>query len=390
MNGLIKFYDAYKKEDELLFSNMCLNAFQKMNIHTGKIETIDMFPGCTKEKRELHLCVLNYRERLYFIPYKSNMIHIWNLESEQWEDNIKLSYSESVKIEDAVLYENEIWIFPNSLDKPIIKFNMDRKTSVELDELTKSINERASTCVKIVTGCVCLEKNMLFIATYDAGYVFKINIKNLKIENVFCFENTFIAGMKALTHNRLCIWFVNKSSIMIWDEEAREKKYLNIKTQIPFGRIAFRSVLELDEKYFLLLPKHSNELFVVDEKNGLSESLALPADFHRCSPYSLFEYGVKEGKKIYLFPSGGNKLLVIDLDNMKVCSKDFDVSKEYQEYASGVIRKQREDSFHLKDMYEAMGWNEVLPQFIDMVCMQEQQIKKDENANYGAKIYEVL
>lgn len=387
MNRLIRFYEGYIVNNELWFSNLNYNALLKMNINTGKIQFIDKFPKFPEETRNLHIRIIKYNEFLYFIPFKSNLIHIWNLNNQNWEKTIDIPYSDNVTIEDAVLLNNEIWIFPEILKNPIIKVNVVQGTIKTLTKLTENINTINKEYASIISCGISKYNEQLLLSIYKKDCVISINSKSEQITNKYYLENISIAGIKNISDDTCCIWLTNSSDILFWNVNKNEIKAIPTNVNFYYGQRAFRNIIEIDKNRFLLLPCHTNNILIMNKLNGEINEVTLPIEFKRKSAFTLFLYAQRIKNIVYLFPCGGNKLVYINLSTMSASIIDFVITNEFKEYALKIIEKNIQREFVLGNIRETDGWNEILPKFIDMVSQKKQNHLNAEADNLGLEIY---
>lgn len=68
--------DAFRDGETLWLSNYDYNAFIKWNMDSGCAEIVDFFPQISRERGRLHRRVFRVGEKLYFIPFRGNRIHM--------------------------------------------------------------------------------------------------------------------------------------------------------------------------------------------------------------------------------------------------------------------------------------------------------------------------
>ena len=92
MKNPINFFDAELINNELWFSNKNFNALMKMNSETGETEMVSTFEGFPPEEENLHIKTILSGDLLIFIPYKSNRIHIWDIDKNCFLKSVAIEY----------------------------------------------------------------------------------------------------------------------------------------------------------------------------------------------------------------------------------------------------------------------------------------------------------
>lgn len=387
MKRLIRFYEGYIEDDTLWFSNLNYNAFLKMNIETGTVEFIDKFPKARENRRDLHLRVIKHEEILYFVPYKNNVIHRWNLKQQKWEEEIVLPYPEDIVIEDAVCQNQEIWIFPASLKNVIVKVDLAEEVVKSLSVLTEKINEVNGEAASLISCGITSSEKLFLLSLYQKNCIIAIDYKKEEIKEYYCIEDKKIAGIKLLEENLCCIWLVDSGDILFWHISENKIKKVSTNVELPYGKRAFQNMIRMDQNRFLLVPCHINKLLWLDRLEEIVHGLEMPSDFRRQTVYTLFLYAQKVKDKIYLFPCGGNALMCVDVNTLIVSKVDFIVSDEVVTYAFPILEKNFEDVCSKGEMWETAGWNDILPGFLDFVCQKKEHDDVKTVIGVGEKIY---
>lgn len=384
MENLINFYDGCLVGDELWFSNLNFNALMKMNIKTGKTEFVDTFPYLADTQEFAHIRTIRYDDCLYFISYRNRVIHIWNLMELKWEKTVHINCSE---IENAFLYNNEIWLFPASLKNPIVKFNLKDRKEIVLNELTEQINAINSKCISILSETVSLCIDKLIIASYEGNTVITIDCKTEQITNKYSFDDISISGIKVKDKKHFWVWFTNSADIYLVSETEGNIDRINTEINFQRNRTPFSNMINIDEHRALVLPRHTEEILLIDTLINETNKLKIPNEFKRCKVTSLLLFYKQVDGFTFLFPCGGNNLLIVNANTMSISHISFIVDDEFLEYAKKMKRKIFNSMIYSGDLSEGKGWTEMLPNFLDKVCEGSKAVTKCDNKHIGTDIF---
>ncbi len=380
----INFFDAELIENELWFSNINFNALMKMNIKTGKTEFVDTFPEIPNVQEYIHIRVIHYEKCLYFIPYKDTTIHIWNYQELKWERPITVNCTEIIN---AFLYNDEIWFFPSTFENSIVKLDLKSKKEIVLTELTLQINRANSKCFLLDISNISLYEDQILVSSYEGNTVVAIDCKTESIINMYSFDNVSIAGVKSKDQDHFWVWFTNSSDIYLVN--IKKENIICIKTDVKFhyNRIPFSNIVNIDENQALVLPRHTDDILLVDTLRNETYSVKMPNAFERCKISPLIFFYRNLDDTVILFPCSGNALLVFDKKTLSVSQMFFDTDEGLSEYAEKVNRQIFENKFNSGVIKESDGWKEVLPDFLTLVCEKTPSFSTNDTVNIGANIH---
>lgn len=225
MDWNLKTYGGVLYKGYIWFSNNTFNGLFRMNISTKKIEYIGFFPKISILNRLTHKKCFLYNDKLYFLPAFSNYIHIYDLKNKKFE-TIEFANSDQLilkdRVGDAVLLDDEIYIFSWLEEKPLIIFDLHSNTLKRCDYYDIQKENRVSKNFE-VNRCFNygVEKICLALSGTDCFAELDIHSKEFTVTHIGV-EDIFSAI--PIDDN---IWIVpgGEDSIYRFDKESVLKKY---------------------------------------------------------------------------------------------------------------------------------------------------------------------
>jgi WD40 repeat protein len=390
MTEYLNYFDGYIADDMLWFSNLNFNAFIKMNIKTGDTEMVSLFPGFDRDCRNLHCGVIQVGNRLFFTPYRSNTVHIWDMEKETFLPNMKITCEEDIKyVGTGVDRENMLWIVPENLAEPIVVIDAERGKLADSISIKKVLlQEELSADFESGLKNVAFYDNAVYIQGYKQNGLVKIRCADRKIEfykfagsykpvslDTFDGENFYFFNYP---DNRLLKWNIRNGSV-----EEILPKY-----QFANGRTPFWGVVKVSE-IFLFLPCHSNSICTLDLRTRAMKELQLPEGFRRSSPFALIGHHKIYENKLYLFPRSGNELLVMDTKDFVISEIKYRYPETFAEYSEDVLQTIFLKDFEESNLSESFAYDETLGMFLDKVVTGGASLPSQAN-NIGGQIHEYV
>ncbi len=389
MEEFVNFNDGIIYNDEIWFSNGKFNALQKMNLKTGEITLESFFPEFSKDATYLHLQLFEYDKKIYFIPLSESIVNVWDLERNKWLKSIQLPYDVKRRYARSFLHGSNIWVFPYSSKDNIIKIDLVNNKVFELRELTDAIKKYFSEEVFFCPATISVKNNKIYLAAFNNDILLVIDCNTETIIEKYKLENENLKGIQPI-NDKECLFFNNEmTELFIWDLVTNQTKPYHLDFEIAKNRVPFSSFLLLDKK-IIVLPRHIDEIFVLDLDSDELVKLSLPANFKRTSPFSLIGFAKVFNGIVYLFPQGCNKLLCVNLENLSVTEVKQNFSQDFSKYFSAFFQKEFEKKYREGSLKESKYSKDTLGQFLDLVCSGEQTDLKMETSNAGLNIHEKI
>ena len=392
----ITFLDACQVGENLWFSNYDYNAFMKWNMVSGKAQIIDFFPQAEKERGRLHRRVFHIGEKLYFIPFRGRYIHIWDLKLERWE-LVEIS-GEEIQVADAFFTADGLWMFPSYVRWPVIVFHTESCQVESLPHLTEKIGEYIGgykNWMLLDIACVCQKGQLFYLAEYRRSKIFCIDGSSKEL--VFVFSNTEremdggkikLQGISVCGEKDFYLTSLEEKAIYVWNPQEGIKERFACDTEVYGKRTPFIRGIDINEKYGLALPCHSNWIFRLNKLTGSVEKIRYPDGFGRCKIYSLFCGYEKNGEEILLYPRCGNGLLTINGCTGGTRYTPLQLNQADNMYFSGFYRNVIRQRLYTGKLNESFGCMDVLEDYLDEVAGLEEKEKNKKAEPIGKRIYE--
>lgn len=394
--------DAFRDGETLWLSNYDYNAFIKWNMDSGCAEIVDFFPQISRERGRLHRRVFRVGEKLYFIPFRGNRIHIWNLTQEMWEE-VRIS-EEDIIIADAYMSENCFWIFPSYRQNPIMLFHIDTRQIEMLTDLTREIGDYVGkyiTWMFLDITCVCQRENFFYLAEYRRTQIFCIDSMEKKLVRVWNNEESVHdpkagndekrikqQGINLCGEDAFWLTSMEEKEVYLWKPEEGIKKIYRFQTKMYGNRVPFFRVVDVNETYALVLPCHSNRLFRINKTTDEITGIRYPSEFARRNIYSLYCGYDKKGNEVFLYPKGGNGLLIIDVEKEKAYFKAYNFNETDGNHFAKLYRQYITRRMYTGKLDESYGGKGILAGFLDEVASGEECAEPRPIEAVGKKIYQ--
>ncbi len=238
----IQIHDFCMMENEIWFTVNACNKVFKYNIKKRDLATVAKFPGVMLNKENLFSAIEYYNEKLFFVPFISDKVYIYNIKNSKFE-LINLSTGENIicKYCSCFVDHNSLYLVPICYEN-ILKINMDTYSSEYVWNIKKYINHKNGNEFKVYfnnQSCCCGEYFVNFISETKIIILFntvkqKISIKRLDdgYQNIIaiCSNGNNLYCLERATGN-----------IINWNIKSNTITYLNIS----YGNIDANSLSEI-------------------------------------------------------------------------------------------------------------------------------------------------
>lgn len=135
------------------FSNWFYNGLFKVEILTGKAFFLGHFYGEEYSERNLHWEILLKNEKIYFCPWKSRYVHIYNLKEETLNSvEIRRKSEKFFSIEEVFLEENNLFLIPGQTENFIFKLDMNSLEVIRISGRPKFRGASLAECKEVFPG----------------------------------------------------------------------------------------------------------------------------------------------------------------------------------------------------------------------------------------------
>ena len=179
----LRVLDAVTTKDYIWYSNQTFNGLFRTSIETLHTEFVAFFPDDDLLATGLHYKCFLYGEYLIFLPWLSNKIHLYNMNSGKFSaielDCDRACFSDVVKVDDYLL------LFPFFSSGHLYKFDLKLMHAVKVDAFNDSVKENidlSEGAILSYSYCMCDKK--VFFAVADTGYIAVWDIAKEVIETM--------------------------------------------------------------------------------------------------------------------------------------------------------------------------------------------------------------
>jgi len=369
----IKFSCGLVIGNELWVSAEDHNGVYRIDLETNKVQYVTNFA-----KEHLYGCglyhnILQYENKLVFIPWKAQYIAIYDIKNGKM-DYVLPTYEHGEVVDNlpkysaAVKYEDCIYMFPSRVNA--VKLSMRSYELEHLDAFTKDLEGYGTTYGTTGMGYQC--GNKMWIPLINTNGIVEFDLQNGDYKKHFVKKS--VEGFLDITGEGDWLYVLNRIGVVIkvnihTFEEHIIWEYTGNIRGVPFRRII------CIEGYLYLIPSVENEVIKICIQTDKKVSI---------KKYRLWEGRNDEAKSgEYIFTD--NKLIICALNeplNIYDIQNDFWYKKYFvRNDTEYVISKQRQRNFQLEnEIKEYVYYNEYresLESYLNLVLLNnEMNIKQ--------------
>lgn len=310
------FFAASVVQSKLWFSNRNFNGLFQIDLKTLKMKFVTFF---TKEdilKTKMHRMSIIYGQKIVFLPDQGSYIHIYDTKKNEMKEIPLVRYSSkaSLLICDAVLKDNKLWIFPTILEQPLLELDLESYELKEVWKFNKWCLQNLRVKKTIVFARAVLQNGAIWLAVGYTNLVIKWNLKTQTTEKY----NTGVGDLFGVFKSENGLWLstVSHSNIVLWNPVNGRKKVYQISQRTKEKTTMFSQIIEINSQVYVIPSEAPNILCLNCHTNCFESTIDYPEGFkfiqNRVEP-KFFGYQIVENK-LWLFPAGGNGILLIDID----------------------------------------------------------------------------
>lgn len=388
MKNPINFFDAELINGEWWFSNLSFNALMKMNSESGETEMISTFEDLPADSENLHIKTIRYDNLLIFIPYKSNRIHIWDIEKNCFLKSIVIDCKQTGYFINAFKDDNDIiWILPNKLSDPIVLFDINKRTTSAFFGIKEESDSEISEEVGLWAGDISYHNNQIYIQANKTNICYSVDCNTKKVEKIVFNENFPIVS-NSICDDKLYLSLLGTSDIFEYDAKTKSYERYEINNELKRGTIFYSNIIKVENK-LVITPCHSDDVIIYDTEKREYEKLIFPENFERTNPNAMFAFYREKGNKIFVFPLGCNHLIKINTDDFSLSTMPFVLSDSLVRYSADMTESLFEKKYH-SGLNEDFAYKETMDMFIDKLISEENNDKKSDDENAGEKIHNYI
>ncbi len=316
---VLSYCDMFREGNELWVSNITYSGIFKINALDYESEFVVRFDNEVRI-RELHWQVLSYHEWIIFLPEAGRNIAFFNRNTYGLKYVAALNWvteRDKARIAGAVIYHDELWIFPRCSSWNVVIINLKDKKVRYRDYYGKGLPYTRQLVVKqpyFRMAAIRQDEIWLPIANTEKIVRYSLvdeGIKIFSLQKSDCKINSIDAA-----DGRFWLTFSDRAEIMEWNPATGMEVDYQINVEWDRNRNPFSGIIPLSGSQCIILPAGVDRIILMKEAEV--KQLDYPDGFYRVdsdreSPIEYHSYK-RENNKIFIFPSFGNMLLIYDIE----------------------------------------------------------------------------
>lgn len=386
----LSFYDAYIENNEMWVSNLAFNGLFKVNLDTYEVNYVGSFKGEDVWQENLHRRVIRYKDVLFFIPYSGKGICTYNLITKEMGFIPIDSENNIIRVADAILDGNFLWMFPGIAGQPLLILNMDTLEVVKKPEW----NEKAMACMHenadlvFDISNVCRVGRKIWLAPCDISKILEFNMDTNNFQ-VHTIDDNYIMKSISYDGNNFWLTFANSKDVLSWEPVSKNimvyrEGSVTEKANCPYMNVIFNN----DD--VLVLPSSEEYIMKADKKTGsLIPINSYPQGFKRIRNYTLFKGYTKKDGKILLYPRSGNQMLVMDCNTYEMTGNELIAPEQFDgTFYHNLLQDKIKNEMEKGIIFESKDASNSLPNFLDALSSYNKKRDYKVIPNSGKRIME--
>ncbi len=255
----VQLNDFAIKGDEIWFTVNACNKLFHYNIKRNELCSVGRFPKEVLNKSNLFSAVEEYKNRLFFIPFISDKIQIYNIKENRFETIELIDEKIACKYCSCFREKNCLYLLPVCC-KHVLKINLDNFEQEYMWNMEQFLNMENEESVNVFFNndtCKCGDYFVSFISDTKTLIVFEPNKKKIQKKKLeFRFNN--IISICNEGNNIFCLER-STGNIVCWNMDSNKITY----TEINYENIAEEI---LDE---IINIRHQGRVYSVFKNNSI-------------------------------------------------------------------------------------------------------------------------
>ncbi len=373
-------------EDRLYFSERNFNGLFCYNMKSKECEFIACFKGEDISEFDLHKNCILYNEQLFFIPQRSNFIHVYHMKTGE-QRNILISKQKNRKpqfLYEVLQYGSCLYNIPISIEQPLIRLDMNRQIVEEDYRFSQWCKKQLSNTKVLLGPRAAYKGNDIYVVLFETNIILRWNI--------FSGEGKVyqsVDGLFGISNASDGFWLLTLkcSEILHWNPENGIQSYAG--TQEIFDKKPYNHVVEI-EGYTIVIPTKGDNLWIKsNEENVFTKfyfKTELAFDYRELEFYG-FDV---DGGKLCLFFSIGRGVIVLDIKNksaewLLIQLENCEAIKRIETVRRVEIAKKRLQEGHTVWEFEEWSLKDLI---INLAFSENSYMKRMEES--GGIIYQSL
>lgn len=235
-DGMLKFEDAYIRNGEMWFVSYSRNALMRMDMKTKIAKCVGSFPNEKMSGYRLYSKIIEYNDKLYFVPCRAEEIGVYDLANKcfekipyECEEVGKVSQYSGWNFYAGCEYGRNIYFFPHQRTA-ILKYDTQKNQLHVLNDWYKdfeSVLEDSSSLFFNID--VVGSKAYLPLNYQDSTMVFDMENDSAIIINFESGNEGYIAAKAC--NDMLCVAPLNGNSIVLYDMKTENIKKIELDNE---------------------------------------------------------------------------------------------------------------------------------------------------------------
>lgn len=241
---MVLYYDAIMIDGELWFSAINSNGLYKMNITTKKLQLIAFFPKEDLEKQFLHSKILQYENKLFFVPFQAKEIAIYDMEKgtmsslELPPNSQGKQYS---KFYTAIQEQQYIYCVPCRYEY-LVKYDICQKKMEFYDVFKGDKEHKWNDEDAFIYKGACKVNKKIYLASYVSDYILEYDLETRQ-SNYFDLP-VQLGGISNLLNKDNIFWIIGRNgSICKWNGEHKEIEVIKGEEFVKLNQCFFDALI---------------------------------------------------------------------------------------------------------------------------------------------------
>ncbi|MCI8996459.1 MAG: hypothetical protein HFI30_12390 [Lachnospiraceae bacterium] len=390
----LSFADAYETETSWIVADTLCNACFEIDKATGKTEYLFSFKGEKLLQDGLYYRIYSYGRELIFAPGYAKQICIWNMDTKEQtchsiigERDLGYRYVDSYRIGDI------LWLFPSSLDQPIVTFDIKRrKTEYWNDYMTHIPEEVKDRGHPVFFRQYAKREKQAYTVLKNSPYLVRFDLekRDASIKKIGDYLFTDVGC------DETAFWFslLQSDSVIRWEPDSGFLEKFD--SHEPDSGMGYSNIIE-NQGRILLIPNLDNKIMEPDLlTKDLKVFCSLPEGLGKMKDVRngwrrFFSYRNMEDV-VRLCPNQADCMVDIEVNKRQAHGRFYDVEEVWWRE---VFHKQAIIPCFAEEMAETEGEimeNSLadLETYLDYIKQMESRQPKICENSYGKRIHQAL
>lgn len=315
MKRSLHFRDMYMTEGKIFFSAVEMNGLFYVKKGENTAIFLSKFTGEDPLQLNLHSKVIQYENKLYFIPLNGKGITICCLKGMRME-MVPYKNGKGMQIINAFLMDGDIIMMPLNFKTSFLIFHTEDRSYEEMDYIENVLN-------KIIrkeefwldTFSAAVNGKILYMALPGKNFLFEVNLQKRDVKIIKLNEKIRLNAVEYFD-GKLFLSALGSSHIYTYRIKDGEVKI--IEAGMSLGNNEKENiVISNGIRLYIVSPYYI--LYLNDEGSRFEKITDIPENFRRrTSGYRLFAGKRVIGNTVWLFSASGGGVLFLEENHWKI------------------------------------------------------------------------